>query len=159
MNSRHPEKRPSRIFSGRVFVLLILVVGGLVLFRIYGMETYHANRNSIWWTERGRNLIPPTAVDIQLRQDLLDHYAVYNVSESDLNAFLNQRFSVNGVEIDSYQERSVVSPLLVGKEIGPMGWMITEDVVVYSYSASNGGGHDYYHDPTTGQTYQESAYW
>jgi hypothetical protein len=48
---------------------------------------------------------------------------------------------------------------LPGKAIGPLGWVVTEDTVEYSYSASNGGGHYFYHDTNTGLTYQDSAYW
>ena len=31
--------------------------------------------------------------------------------------------------------------------------------VVYTYTVSNGGAHNYYHDTKTGLTYQSSAYW
>ena len=72
-----------------------IVLFALTLFRIYGTETHHASRNSIWWSERGRNLIPPAATDITLQQDFLDHYATYTISEKDLNAFLNERFGRN----------------------------------------------------------------
>ena len=71
-----------------------IVLFALTLFWIYGTETHHASRNSIWWSERGRNLIPPAATDITLQQDLLDHYATYTISEKDLNAFLNERASL-----------------------------------------------------------------
>ena len=131
----------------------------LTLFRIYGGETHHKSRNSIWWTERGRNLIPPTATDITLQCDFLDHYAIYTVSEKDLNAFLDERFARNGEVLDSFAERGRPSPRKIGKPIGRLGWVVTEATVEYSYSASNGGVHEYYHDPTTGRTYQSSAYW
>ena len=65
---------------GVIFALLLMVLA-LTLFWIYGTDTHHANRNSIWWSERGRNLIPPVATDITLRQDFLDHYAIYTISE------------------------------------------------------------------------------
>ena len=135
-----------------------IVVVALILFRIYGTETHHASRNSIWWPERGRNLIPPAATDITLQRDLLDHYATYTISEKDLNAFLNERFARDGEMIDSFSERSRPAPRQIGNAIGRLGWVVTEETVVYSYTASNGGGHTYYHDPTTGRTYQSSAY-
>ena len=131
----------------------------LTVFRIFGTDTHHTNRESIWWTERGRNLIPPTATDITLRQDTLDHYAVYTISEADLNDFLNERFARSGETLDSFSDRSPVNPERVGKTIGPLDWLITEDTVAYTYAASNGGTHNFYHDTKTGLTYQESAYW
>ncbi len=93
-------------FKGCVIILALWVVFALILFRIYGTETHHASRNSIWWSERGRNLIPPAATDITLQQDFLDHYASYTISEKDLNAFLNERFARDGEMIDSFSERS-----------------------------------------------------
>lgn len=159
MNKEHSANLPKGLFSLRLWVFLLVIGGVLVLFRIYAMDTYHSSRNSIWWTERGRSLIPPTATDIKLRQDILDHYATYTISEDDLQEFLDQRFSSEHVKIDSSQERSAVSPDLIGKEVGSMGWVATEGVVVYCLSASNGGSHNYYHDPKTGKTYQTSAYW
>ena len=131
----------------------------LTLFWIYGTDTQHANRNSIWWSERGRNLIPPAATDITLRQDFLDHYASYRISEADLNDFLNKRFARPGEALDSFSERSPANPEDIGKAIGPLGWVVTDDTVEYTYSASNGGAHHFYHDSKTGLTYQDSAYW
>jgi hypothetical protein len=112
----------------------------------------------IWWPERGRNLIPPTATDITLRRDLLDHYATCTVSEKDLNAFLDKRFARPGKALDSFSERRPADPNSIGSAIGRLGWVVTEETVVYDYTASNGGLHAYYHDPTTGRTYQSSAY-
>lgn len=156
-----PEtRRRGRILliCGVVFSLTI-VLFALTLFWIYGTDTHHANRKSIWWSERGRNLIPPAATDITLRQDFLDHYATYRISEVDLNDFLNKRFAVPGKALDSFSERTPANPENIGKAIGPLGWVVTEDTVEYTYSASNGGAHDFYHDSKTGLTYQDSAYW
>ena len=138
-----------------IAILALPVVVALVLFRIYGTDTHHASRSSIWWPERGRNLIPPTAADITLRRDLLDHYAVYTVSEKDLKAFLDKRFG----PAMAVSERSPVEPATIGKAIGRLGWSVTVDTVVYTYTASNGGVHNYHHDTKTGLTYQSSAYW
>ena len=140
-------------------ILSLLMVFTLTLFWIYGTDTHHANRNSIWWTERGRNLIPPGATDITLRQDFLDHYATYRISEADLHDFLNKRFADAGATLDSLRDRKPANPKRIGNEVGPLGWVVTENTVLYSYSASNGGGHNYYHDSNTGLTYQDSAYW
>ena len=135
------------------------MVFALVVFRIYGVDTHHANRGSIWWPERCRNLIPPAATDITLRRDLLDHYATYTVSEKDLTAFLDKRFVRLGETLDSFSERSPANPESIGNAIGPLGWVVTESTVVYTCTASNGGAHNYYHDTNTGLTYQSSAYW
>lgn len=166
INTPKPSAPPKRGFPG---VKLLLQVGGailalgmvfaLMMFRIYGVETHHASRGRIWWPEQCRSLIPPTAVDITLRRDLLDHYAIYTVTEKDLNAFLNQRFASPGKTLDSFKERTRVKPADVGKTIGLLGWVITKDTVVYNYYASNGGAHGFYHDTETGRTYQSSAYW
>jgi hypothetical protein len=137
----------------------VLLAFALTLFWIYGTDTHHANRNSIWWSERGRNLIPPAATDITLRQDFLDHYATYRISETDLHNFLNKRFADNGATLDSLRDRTPVNPERIGTKVGPLGWVVTEDTVEYSYAASNGGMHNYYHDSNTGLTYQDSAYW
>jgi len=143
-------------------VSLTIVLSQVVfwtLFWIYATDTYHANRNSIWWSARGQSLIPPTATGITLQQDFLDHYATYTVAEKDLNAFLDNHFALNGSAIDSFSERGRPAPQNVGKPIGRLGWIVTKDTVVYEYAASNGGVHTYYHDPTTRRTYQSSAYW
>ena len=155
--STSPLRR--RVFKTCVVILAFTMVSALSLFRIYGADTHHASRSGIWWPERGRNLIPPTATDITLRRDLLDHYATYTISEKDLNAFLDKRFARDGKTLDSFSERSPANPKKIGKAIGPLGWMVTKDTVEYTYCASNGGAHNYYHDTKTGRTYQDSAYW
>lgn len=140
-------------------ILALAMLCALIVFRIYGVDTHHASRSGIWWPERGRNLIPPTATDITLRRDLLDHYASYTVSEKDLHAFLGKRFARPGEKLDSLSERSPAKPETIGKAIGLLGFVVTKDTVVYSYYASNGGGHTFVHDTNTGRTYQHSAYW
>lgn len=132
-------------------ILALATVLALILFWIYGTETHHASRSSIWWTERGRGLIPPAAADITLRQDFLDHYATYTVPTKELHTFLQA--------LDSGSELSPVRPDIVGVRIGPLGWSATETTVSYTYVAGNGGAHDFYHDTKTGLTYQSSAYW
>lgn len=155
------SKSPRRkiILKVCVVILALALVFAGTLFRIYGADTHHASRSSIWWPERGRNLIPPTASDITLRRDMLDHYAIYTVSEKDLNNFLDKRFARPGEALDSSSEKSPASPKKIGNAIGPLGWMVTKDTVEYTYAASNGGAHNFYHDTKTGRTYQSSAYW
>ena len=142
-----------------IVTLALALVSAGTIFRIYGVDTHHASRGSIWWPERGRNLIPPTATDITLRRDLLDHYAIYTISEKDLNAFLDKRFARPGEALDSFSERLPANPKNIGNVISPLGFILAKGAVGYHYTASNGGLHSYYHDPTTGQTYQSSAYW
>lgn len=142
-----------------VLVLALPIVFALILFRIYGVDTKHESRGSIWWPERGRNLIPSTASEITLRRDFLDHYAVYTVTEKELNAFLDQRFARPGKALNSFSERLPAHSDTIGKVIGPFGWEVTENTVSYTYTASNGGSHNYYHDTKSGLTYQSSAYW
>lgn len=142
----------------------ILVLGPpalvvLALFWIYGFDTHHATRESIWWAERGRSLIPPAATDITLQQDFLDHRAVYTVSQADLNAFLDERFAWDGEVLDSFSERVPLGPERAGEAIGTLGWIATPHAVTYTYCTSNGAASDFYHDPITGLTYQVSAYW
>ena len=142
-----------------VLISVVLIVFVLILFRIYGVDTKHETRGSIWWPERGRNLIPPTASEITLRRDLLDHYALYTVAGKDLNAFLDKRFGRPGEALSSFSERLPVEAEIIGKVMGPFGWEVTADTVSYVYCASNGGAHYYYHDTKSGLTYQSSAYW
>ena len=160
-DSQNERKKRSGLIwktSALIFLALGLVVV-ITLFWIYGTSTHHKNRESIWWSERGRNLIPPAATDITLQQDFLDHYATYTIEESQLNDFLDKTFAYDGKILDSFSERSPAKPENIGNPIGRMGWIVTEDTVIYSYAAGNGGVHTYYHDPQTGRTYQESAYW
>jgi hypothetical protein len=156
-----------------VLISVVLIVFVLILFRIYGIDTKHKTQNtkhktqntkhetrgSIWWPERGRNLIPPTASEITLRRDLLDHYALYTVAEKELNAFLDKRFGRPRESLSSFSERLPVEAETIGKVMGPFGWEVTADTVSYVYCASNGGAHYYYHDTKSGLTYQISAHW
>jgi hypothetical protein len=151
--------RKKSVFRICVLILVLPLVFALILFRIYGVDTKHESRGSIWWPERGRNLIPPAASEITLRRDLLDHYAVYTVTEKELNVFLDKRFAPPGKTLNSFSERLAADPDTVGIEIGPFGWEVTKNTVSYDYCASNGGVHSYYHDTKTGLTYQSSAYW
>jgi len=160
----HPPPLPKAPRRGLFLKVGIPILGvptviALVLFIIYGTDTRHKSRSSIWWTERGRGLIPPDAIDIILRQDILDHYAIYRVSEKDLNKFLDKRFARPGAVLNSFSERRPATSATIGNIVGPLGWKVTADTVSYSYAASNGGTHNYYHDTKTGLTYQSSAYW
>lgn len=154
--SASPLRR--RLLQAGAGSLALIAFFGLALFRIYGLETHHASRASILWPERCRSLIPPTATDITLRRDLLDHNATYTVSEKDLAAFLDQRFTHPG-GASSSSERSPAKPETWGQTVGPLGWRVTEQTVIYDCFASNGGVHRYYHDTKSGRTYQSSAYW
>ena len=153
-------RTPSSSQCGGVLLnlLLALLAGALGLVLIcywtYGLDTNHDSRAGIWWPEGGRELIPPKAIDITLQRDLLDHRALYRISEQDLEAFLDAYF-----EVSSRRERSPIAPDQVGKVIGPLGWIATKDAVVYSHWTSNGAASTYLHDPVTGLTYQVSAYW
>ena len=115
-----------------VLVLALPIVFALILFRIYGVDTKHESRGSIWWPERGRNLIPPTASEITLRRDFLDHDAVYTVTEKELNDFLDQRFSRPGKALNSFSERLPAHSDTIGKVVGPFGWEVTENTVSYT---------------------------
>ena len=95
--------------SRRLWLLLKLFIVGLVafvalvagtLYWIFGTDTHHSDRGSIWWSERGRSLIPPAATDITLRQDLLDHYAI--------SRRMSQMVLVNGQQVPREPERRVV---------------------------------------------------
>jgi len=146
------------ILKSCVVVFILATTIALSLFRIYGMETRHESRSSIWWSERVRGLTPATATKISLQRDVLDHYATYTILEKDLNAFLDVRFA-NGGTLHSFNERKGADAKEIGKVIGRLGWVVTTDTVVYHYAASNGGLSSFYHDPVTGLTYQSSAHW
>lgn len=152
---RHWSAAKKSCIAGLALTILL----GVALYWIYGTDTHHSSRGTIIWSERGRSLIPPTATDITLQQDMLDHYVTYKIADEDLSAFLNERFAEDGEPVDSFSQRSPANPAQIGKPIGRLGWVVTKDTVVYDHYTSNGAGSRYYHDPTTGQTYQESAYW
>lgn len=159
LHRRVESPRRGRVLKVCGVIFALVMVFALTLIWIYGTDTHHTSRNSIWWSERGRNLIPPAATDITLRQDFLDHYATYRISEADLHDFLNKRFADKGATLDTLGDRTPVNPERIGNEVGPLGFVVTENTTVYSYAARNGGVHDYYHDSKTGLTYQDSAYW
>ena len=73
--------------------------------------------------------------------------------------FLDKRFSEPGDALDSFSEKSMARTEEIGKTISPLAWIVTKDTVEYTYSASNGGAHQFYHDTKTGLTYQDSPYW
>lgn len=149
------------ILKGCGIILALMMMLVLVLSWIYSVDSHHSSRGSIWWPSRGRSLIPPTATDITLHRDLLDHWASYTVSEEDLNAFLDERFRTRGIggDLDSYSERGSANRENFLKAYADLGWVYTEGMVHYHYTTKNGAGSSYYHHPTTGLTYQDSAYW
>jgi hypothetical protein len=149
------------ILKGCGIVLALMMVLALVPSWIYLVDSHHSSRASILWPSRGRGLIPPTATDITLQRDLLDHWATYTVSEEDLNAFLDERFRTRGIggDLDSYRERGPADRERFMTKYADLGWVWTEEMVQYHYTTDNGAGSSYYHDPTTGLTYQDSAYW
>jgi hypothetical protein len=64
-----------------------------------------------------------------------------------------------GGDLDSYSERGRADRERFMSTYADLGWVWTEEMVHYHYTTSNGAGSAYYHDPTTGLTYQDSAYW
>ncbi len=145
---------PVRVGCTALFVL----VAGLATAaaRTYGMDTHHATHDDIWWDETCRRLTPPTATDITLRRDLLDHEALYTIVEADLDAFIDRSFARDGNPLRATDVKGSVE---AGRTIGPFGWSAGQDAVRYSYTPPNGASTHIYHDPTTGLTYQESAHW
>jgi hypothetical protein len=139
-------------------ILAVMILLALVPAWIYGVNSHHDSPDSVW-PPRAQSLIPPTATNITLHRDFLDCYVTYTVAEKDLNVFLNERFARDGEVIDSYAERSRSNPNDIGKAIGRLGFVVTGETVSYHYTTSNGAGSAYFHDPTTGLTYQDSAYW
>jgi hypothetical protein len=159
-DTKPPAKGIVRLLGyAALFVLATLLSIVLALVWTFGTTTHHADRDDILMSDRGRSLIPPTAREIRLQRDFLDHRALYTISEAELNAFLDKRFRSGREPLDSYSERSPFGRSAVGKEIGPLGWTVTEHAVSYSYFIPNGAVSNFYHDPKTGLTYQESAYW
>ena len=152
------EPRPASssrpLFRVLAVLLGLVVIVGLGVLRVFILDSSHETTRTIL-PGRTKDLIPPTATEITLQRDLLDHYAVYTIREEQLVAFLNERFDV----ADAYAERSQMDPAKIGQPIGVLGWVVKPGSVSYSYAASNGGVSSYYHDPVSGRTYQESAHW
>ena len=157
--SSHPRSAwQSTLRVGCMVGLLLLLIPTLLWTWFYVLDSHHANRDSIG-PGRIYSLTPPTATNITLQKDFLDHYATYIVLEKDLNAFLDKRFRTGDEVLHSFEDRSKPDASEIGQPLQHFGWIVTEDMVVYHYTASNGGGHTYYHNPTTGWTYQDSAHW
>ena len=101
-----------------------------------------------------RNFLLRSKVAFQLRDQRL------GVEHRDVVPILGGRVAVQVGHGRSPVTVAGVEGLLMRAEpIGRLGWVVTKQTVVYDYAASNGGVHTYYHDPTTGRTYQSSAYW
>lgn len=150
-----PIKRDSRgIRPLGICALLVAVpvalISGVGLW-VYGLSTPHATRDGIWWSGTARGLTPPTARDITLQRDFLDHRALYTVSTADLEAFIRDRF--DGSEVDP------LPATRLGEEIGELGWTVTPGSTSYHTWMSNGAATYIHHDPATGLTYQSSAHW
>jgi hypothetical protein len=149
-----------RVLLLGVFLWLFSAFGIiLALYWIYGTDTHHDNLSSIWWPTAATDLIPPTATDITLRQDHLDHDATYTVSRVELQKFLKERFIDEGASPQFDGNGQFVEPRMVGKTVGPLGWVVTKDTIHLGYTERKGTFHDFYHDVKTGSTYQDSAYW
>jgi hypothetical protein len=153
-------RRPLRPLG--ICALLVVVPLALVAamgFRVYGLDTHHATRDGIWWSETARGMTPPTARDITLQRDLLDHRALYTVSEAELVDFIRERFARDGEVFDADGQRDPLPPGRIGEEIGSLGWRVTAGSVSYTVWPPNGATTTFHHDPATGLTYQESAHW
>lgn len=156
-----PSVQPCTPDSMLKFLLLsslsALAIGGGLLFWHYGLDSRHDTPGSLFpvLDERIISLTPPEARDIVLQRDFLDHFATYTIDEKDLTAFIDRHFEIE----DSFSERSFVNSNRVGEAMGRMDWIVPEGCVWYSYAAGNGGVSNYYHDPATGSTYQDSAHW
>jgi hypothetical protein len=151
-----PQVRRSPLLTGCLAIILLIAGIAVTLGRVYNLDTHHDTHSDIWWLSDCTSRIPPTATDITLRREPLDHFALYTVSASDLHAFLDQRFAGEGETLDSARDSSRVE---AGEEVGPFGWVAEEGAVSFSYTTPNGASSHFYHNPSTGLTYQQSAYW
>ena len=114
--------RLKRILLGCGFIFAIPVMGvALILFWIHGTDTHHTNRSSIWWPTAAKDLIPPAATDITLRQDHLDHYAIYTISQADLHDFVQEHFADNGASVLQDRDGKFVAREMIGTTVGPVG--------------------------------------
>lgn len=149
------ESDPRRLHPLGLCALIVVVpvtLVALLALWVYGLDTHHATRGGIWWSETARELTPPAARDITLQRDFLDHRALYTISTTDLEGFLLQRFG-EVVEADP------LPPSRLGEGIGELGWKVTPGSTSYDTWTPNGAATYFYHDPATGLTYQESAHW
>lgn len=155
MPDTHPNA-PSRPFGGLLLkgIGLILALAALfagALFWFFGVDHHHETASTIL-PGRVRDLTPPTATDIILRRDFfLDHSATYIVSEEDLVAFLDEYFGGS--------DRSAHDPGALEHVGAERDWTWSAELVEFHCSAANGSGSSYFHDRTSGQTYQVSAHW
>ncbi|MDG1491814.1 MAG: hypothetical protein P8R43_07970 [Planctomycetota bacterium] len=145
---------------GAAAIVVTICAGALYLY--FGVDARYEQREDIA-PGRGRALIPPAATEITLdRHFPIDHEAWFTVEEKDLNAFFDEHYGRGGGlpwDLDSYSERRPVSRERFEGDYGFLDWVWHDEIVSYSYSAGNGGGQRYIHDPATGRTYHFSRYW
>ena len=162
--SQNPPKSSSPILGCLLQALgaaaIVTAIVGCALYAYFELDSNYTDQADVS-PERGRALIPPAATDITLdRHFPIDHEAGFTIEEKDLNAFFDEHYGRGrGQELDSYSERRPVSREKFEERYGSVGWAWHEGIVSYSYSARNGGGQTYIHDPSTGRTYHFSRYW
>lgn len=156
--------RSSSRTSGKACLTVLALLGlpvialAVVLFVTFGMDSQHDSPDSILWPEEKRVYIPASATDITLSRTFFDHWARYTVATEDLHAMLASRFA----ECFDPDEDFAGSPVDRGRfeeRYREFEWTWSEGLVSYSCWAPNGGTHDFWHDPSTGQTYQASVGW
>ena len=150
--------------SGKACLAILATLGaiglgiGTFLFVVFGMDSHHDGPDSIGWPEQDRVYIPATATDITLSRTFFDHWARYQVSTADLHAMLATRFP-SDFDPAKDAEGSPVNHESFEENYRKYDWTWSSGLVRHSCIAPNGGTHTFWHDPTTGQTYQASVGW
>ena len=142
-----------KIFLGCLSIPLIAALAG---FWYFGISAHYADATRMPHGLLGdtyRKLTPPTAVDLTLQRDVLDHRSVYTVTQADLETYLKGYFG------SGYEEPSPVDRGSFEAQYSRLGWTWVSGMVEYTCIPGNGAVSSYYHDPSTGLTYQDSAHW
>ena len=166
VETHHARRAPAGASrtSGKACLTVLALLGlpvialAVVLFVTFGMDSHHDSPDSIRWPAQKRCYIPASATDITLSRTFFDHWARYTVATDDLHAMLASRFA----DCFDPDEDFAASPVDRGRfeeRYREYDWTWSEGLVSYSCWAPNGGTHDFWHDPSTGQTYQASVGW
>ena len=150
--------------KGRAGLPLIAILVMLVTV-IVGVRTLARGEDApeTFEQQQERLHIPASRTDLHT-SDFWGHHARYQVQTDALVALHEDRFPQ--ADEHGFHAKAVLSSAPVDREgfeyqYAELGWTWSEGLLHYACSepGSNPGSHEFWHDPSTGQTYQMSTGW